>query len=87
MKSPPNILKFAPIAKKAPVKLWQVPTNPHDWAEAPHKHETVPARLPLQLYILYNFSLFNTTVYIANKLQHFYSSARLQPYSYIIHHF
>ena len=66
--------------KKAPVKLWQVPTEPHARAEAPHTHQTVPARLPLQLHILYNFSLFYTTVYITNKLQHFYSHKKT-PYS------
>ena len=75
-----QLWKLVPIAKKAPVKLWQVPTNPHDWAEAPHTHQTVPARLPLQLHILYNFSLFYTTVYITNKLQHFYSHKKT-PYS------
>ena len=53
-----------------------MPTEPHARAEAPRTHQNVPARLPLQLHILYNFSLFYTSVYITNKLQHFYSLTR-----------
>ena len=54
-------MKIRPNTKKAPVKLWQVPTEPHARAEAPHKHKTYACKATaattyiIQLFfILYN---------------------------------
>ena len=64
MKSPPNILKFTPIAKKAPVKLWQVPTEPHVRAEAPHKHKTYACKATAATtYIIQLFSILYNCLY------------------------
>ena len=63
MKSPPPS-KFAPIAKKAPVKLWQVPTEPHVRAEAPHTHKTYACKATAATtYIIQLFFILHNCLY------------------------
>ena len=56
--------KFTPIAKKAPVKLWQVPTEPHARAEAPYTHKACACKAtPATTYIIQPFFILYNSLY------------------------